>query len=199
MSANAPVQNNTSPMRMSNFTPHQERLAETQGRETTSDYGSRSRSRSGYRKISQSPIQVNTSFEISQKNTENLWNEFKENIRDGSASRQQHSRQPLRNLNSKTMNPNRREEGKFDSHTQEMDKNRTNYITSKHEHRISAQSNFDTHRFIDTSKSEDKNRLLPERHLKKLFKVSGNEDGTHPTALRENISFDRNTQVVAAR
>ena len=63
----------TTPLK-SHKTPNQNHTTEARG--ANSDYGSRSRSKSGYRKIDNSPIEVNTSFELSQKNTQNLWKEY---------------------------------------------------------------------------------------------------------------------------
>jgi tetratricopeptide (TPR) repeat protein len=67
-----------------------------------------------------------------------------------------------------------------------------------HTYKASAVSNVDTNNFINTSKSEEKNRLMPERHLKKLFQVSGDDSIKIQVGLRENISFDKNTQVLSA-
>jgi len=157
------------------------RGTEEKGRTSTSDYGSRSRSRSGYRKISQSPIEVNTSFEITHKNTENLWNDFKENLRESSQSRHSDSRQPLGNI--KGVNISKTAGERFDSGMNienerlfENNRQANDFSEKFHDHKISYTSNVDTTKFIDTSKSEDKNRLLPEKHLRKLFKVSGEED-----------------------
>lgn len=195
-SNNVVAKSSTSPLGINdNHTPIQER-PESNYNLANSDYGSRSRSRSGYRKISQSPIEVNKSFEISQKNTENLWNDFKENLRDSSVSRQKNP-----NLSSKTYNPIKREEVKQTLEEQSFqDSNyytKTTHLIPEHKHRISYNSNVDTNHFIDTSKSEDKNRLMSEKYLKKLIMVSGDINSQPKSALRENISFDRNTQVLA--
>jgi len=97
-------------------------------------------------------------------------------------------RQPLHNLNRSSI----REEN--------IPKSTQDFVASKvnHEYKQSYTSNVDTNKFIDTSKSEEKNRLLPERHLLKLFQVSGDENAKFKTGLRENVSFDQNTQVLAA-
>jgi hypothetical protein len=87
-SNNMATKSSNSPLKISDsFIPVKE-LPEITNNLANSDCESRSRSKGGYRKILRSPIEVNTSFEISQKNTENLWNEFKENLREGSATRQ---------------------------------------------------------------------------------------------------------------
>ena len=73
-----------------------------------------------------------------------------------------------------------------------------NAYQPSHAYKASAASNVDTNNFINTSKSEEKNRVMPERHLKKLFQVSGDDSIKIRVGLRENISFDKNTQVLSA-
>lgn len=214
------VQSSTSPIRFQDsMTPNQQNQASEMRGRTNSDYGSRSRSRSGYRKMSQSPIQVNTSYEISQKNTENLWNEFRSKVREHSSSKKSRqdvqdqdynsqyrpNRQPLRHLQTQPQSQLRREE-RLDSGSSNRDddlgnrkQSNTSYMTTKHMHQVSVNSNVDTNKFIDTTKSEDKNRLLPESHLRKLIQVSGKETKKSLVSLRENISFDKNTQVLSGR
>jgi hypothetical protein len=195
-SNNMVAKSSNSPLRMrDSYTPVREVLDITHNL-ANSDYGSRSRSRSGYRNISRSPIQVNTSFEISQKNTENLWNEFKENLREGSATRQ-----TKYNSNSTNYNPIKWEEVKQNLQQQNQQDYsphaRTTGLLTAHRHRVSSNSNVDTNIFNDTTKSEDKNRLLSEKCLTKLIKISGDNSSMPKSSLREDISFDRNTQVLS--
>lgn len=72
------------------------------------------------------------------------------------------------------------------------------YIDSKHMHKISANSICDTNQFVETSKSEEMNKLMNNRNLKKLIQVSGGDSDRDQVAMKSNFSFDRNSQVICA-
>lgn len=185
-------------------TPNQNQ--DTEDRVSNSDYGSRSRSRSGYRKIAHSPIEVNTSFELSQKNTQNLWHEFRENLKEGSATREPLRNVPnthmLSNTQQRVENPQNFGYTQNSQNTETLQEPSEGFMDMKsqtlqnpqprHFSKPSFTSNVDTNKFINTTKSEDKNTLLPERHLRKLIKLSGDE----PQHNRDQISFDKNTQIM---
>lgn len=189
---------------------------------------SHSRSRSGYRKMSKSPVEINTSYELSHKNTENLWKEFRSNIRDKSSPRQTRplrrktqkedhnevERVPLseKNMQRAINNFDKNSVGTFQGNSYEMvdevenerQKSSTHYITPNHGYKPSFASNIDTNQFVDTSKTEIKNQLMDERHIKKLIKVTGKLSLSHlfldsnkvRTTLRDNLSFAGPTQVL---
>ena len=203
----------TSPLRWKYFTP----CDESNGYErnvANSDWESRSRSRSGFRKMSHSPINVNTSYEISHKNTENLWKEFCSNVNERSSSQKHNAlrvrdayrsnfdiqRQPLANLQPRLNDRLDEDYGR----QQPSDLRFTNenlkysYIDSKHMHKISANSNYDTNHFVETSKSEEMNKVMNEHNLRKLIQVTGEDPAKEQVALRSNFSFDRNSQVLWA-
>ena len=200
----------TSPLRSKYFTPWED-YSEHERNGDNSEWESRSRSRSGFRKMSHSPINVNTSYEISHKNTENLWKEFWSNVKERSSSKKQNAlrvrdiyksnvdiqRQPLSNLQPKI---NNQFEGTYNHQVPPEwrlinEKQKYSYIDSKHLHKISATSNFDTNRFIETSKSEEMNKVMNERNLKKLIQVTGEDSIKEQIALKSNFSFDRNSQM----
>jgi hypothetical protein len=79
------------------------------------------------------------------------------------------------------------------------EENNSTNLRRNHASKASYASNVDTNQFINTSKTDEKNSLLPEKHLKKLIKVTG-DDLAQPRGHPDTISFDRNSSnLVGAR
>ena len=148
--------------------------AENIQKETSSNGNSmsRSRSRSGYRKISHSPVEINTSYELSHKNTEHLWKEFRTSVRERSSPR---NTKPLRkksnNDNISDVQYQSCSNMSFQNHNNrdiknlsinEIDSNSKNLVEGSnllspvHFAKPSLTHHIDTNQFIGTSKAEIK-------------------------------------------